>query len=729
MNKVLQLAWNSFSQEKDYKKAITLSRRARSSHKESFLPYYIEGLSLQYVGRYNDALAILKKANNKFKKNPNLLAALGSVLIDLHRIDEGKNSLEAAIELDNELPLAWANLSNVYYQQSYYPLSIMAAEKALKKAPNDIGPTVNLINSYKEIGKVQDALNECRKTLQIYPENKSLWASYLFISLFSEDFEPTEYKNNAKKFAKILRDEINVKPYTKIHEPNILRIGIMSNDLYNHACVYFLLPFIANIDRENVDVVLFKLNSKEDHVTLKFKYLANSFIDVSAMEDIEIIETVRKENLDILLDVGGYTGKPPLQYMAHRLAEIQVSWLGYPASSGMEEIDLRISDSYCDTLDCEKNYTEKNIYAPEVFCIYSPLVAYPLRSYEKKYFITDPPFERNGYITFGSCNNLAKISDRTISLWKRVLDELPTARLLIEAPNLTNEMVKGHMIDRLKLHEVDLDRLEMISRDGANQYITYNKIDIVLDSVPMTGGTTTCDALWMGVPVITIAGKYFHTRISSSLLRAVGLSALVCIDDAQYVKQAVILASDLINLKKIRQELRVNMENSSILKHKEFSDWFIKTARKYTNKKIIEEATLEAETKEESIFFNGRSHSWSSLQSAMLLLLSNKRVDELTSLLENISAKWPRNWIVCLMLSEIDYIKGKPDASIEKLSEAIVLNPNSIELLKFMYERMNLMQLNTEEIKKFIQFKFKMTDREFNEISINTVEHVIMTGN
>lgn len=340
--------------------------------------------------------------------------------------------------------------------------------------------------------------------------------------------------------------------------------------------------------------------------------------------------------------------------------------------------------------------------------------------YDSKYSVKQSPFNTNGYITFGSCNNLGKVSNKTVELWSRVLISVPKSKILIEADNLDVEEVSIKIIKDFQAFGIDSERVILIKRDTSNQYLTYNMIDIALDTTPLTGGTTTFDCLWMGVPVITKTSDYFHTRMSGVILNAVGLNELVTSTDDDYVNKAVGLSRDLKKLNEIRSTLRLRYEESPIMNHTQFCNWFLSCI--YS--KLYPDQKIEIAEDYEQLYFDGSTYSLQNLKEIIIYLLQNKQLKKLKILLENMSAKWSKSWIISFALSEIDQYEGRNEESLFKLDISLQLNKNSIGLNRLWLQKTGEIKKEffnhpyfqkIESNDKFVSF-MNMPTPKFNEI-------------
>ena len=283
------------------------------------------------------------------------------------------------------------------------------------------------------------------------------------------------------------------------------------------------------------------------------------------MSDEEVAELIRKDKIDILVDFAGHTANNRILLFARKPAPIQVSWIGYLATTGLSTIDYKIVDSYTDPPGkTEQFYTEKLIRLPESFLCYLPDKDSPE--------VGPLPALSTGHITFGSFNNFAKVTPEVFTLWARILNELPDSRLILKGKSFSDKTTCQYAINMFTERGISAERITLQSWDPSPKHLeSYNQVDIGLDTFPFNGATTTCEAIWMGVPVITLAGTAYHSRVGVSLLSNVGLPELIAKTHDEYIGIAVNLASDIEKLQLLRKSLRDRMSHSPLTDAKRFT--------------------------------------------------------------------------------------------------------------------------------------------------------------
>lgn len=331
-----------------------------------------------------------------------------------------------------------------------------------------------------------------------------------------------------------------------------VRIGYISGDFRQHSVRYFFRPLLENHDRSGFEVFVYHDMAYEDDQTRAIRAAADHFRPIANQPDAEVARLLRDDRLDILVELAGHTSITRIHLFRERLAPLQITALGYPPTTGVREIDLKVVDGHAAPPGAERYYAERLMRLPTSFWCFNPL--------EKTPEVQPTPAERNGFVTFGCFGNISKISQRVLSLWARIMRELPDSRLVLKAITFQDEEAKESIRRWLAAADLELARITLVPPDKPEQlYAAYAAIDIVLDTYPFNGGTTSCFALWMGVPIVTLQGEQLVSRMGASMLHTLGLSDLVAEDDDAYVSAATSLARDVPRLARIRREMRPRM--------------------------------------------------------------------------------------------------------------------------------------------------------------------------
>ena len=355
--------------------------------------------------------------------------------------------------------------------------------------------------------------------------------------------------------------------YANAHEVGRrLRIGYVSGDFCRHSVAYFLQPLLRNHDHEAVEVFCYAEVARPDDKTQRLREFADQWLTTVGMTDDALAKRITEDRIDILIDLAGHTGKNRLRVFARKPAPIQVTWLGYPNTTGLSSIDYRLVDDITDPESvCDTFASETLMRLQGGFLCYDPVADAPQPAL--------PPSLTTGGVTFGSFNNPAKISNATLDVWAALLVRRPDARLLLKGLPFADADTRASLLARLGERSVAAERIELIawSPSPADHLALYHRVDIALDTFPYNGTTTTCEALWMGVPVVVRRGDRHASRVGASLLSQIDLTDFIASSAEEYVEIALRLANDPARLSDLRHSLRPRMAASSLCDGRTFA--------------------------------------------------------------------------------------------------------------------------------------------------------------
>ncbi len=398
--------------------------------------------------------------------------------------------------------------------------------------------------------------------------------SAIYIGSYTENCSATDLKALYDKYKKYL---VDIKPYPKkFYSHEKIRVGFMSADFYRHPALHWSWALFTNLDKNSFEKCYYSNVETPDELTEYLRSNADIWQDIKDLTDEAAAKLIRDDEIDILFDLSGHTKGNRLPVAAYRPASVQISGIGYINSTGLDCFDYFLSDIYCAGNEAAMNeyFTEKIIKLPHSHICYELRANIEPADY--------PPCVRNGYVTFGSFNQFRKITDSILSTWKKILDAVPDSRLILKHKIFDTEDGKKFVIERLKNFNFDLARVDMRGF-SPSWLVEYGDVDIALDTFPYTGGVTTCEALYMGVPVISLYGDRHGTRFGLSILSNVGLAELAVDSYDEYINRAVALASDWELLAILRKNLRGMMEKSPLMDSanytREVQDAFIKILR------------------------------------------------------------------------------------------------------------------------------------------------------
>jgi protein O-GlcNAc transferase len=493
---------------------------------------------------------------------------LGIIFEERGQLTEAIDLYQKALQHDPNLVDAYNNLGNIMQKQNAFDKAIEYFHRALVLRPDFAEPLINLGNMMRDFGQPDEAEKCYRRALEIRPEWSFCYGNLLFLMLYNSRYDAQTIFLEHLKFAKQYEDPLRsvVLPYMNERTAGRrLKVGYVSPDFRRHPVASFIEPILAAHNRNHCEVFCYSDVPKQDDVTGRIRGYADQWRDIRGLSDEKAVELIRKDGIDILVDLAGHTAGNRLLLFARRPAPVQVSWIGYPATTGLSAMDYKIVDSYTDPWGMtEQFYTEKLIRLPDSFLCYLPESESPE--------VGPLPVLKSGHITFGSFNNFAKVSPEVIELWTKILKAISGSRLLMKAKSLSDRSTRDYVTGLFVQRGVTAGRIELLSWEPSTggHLETYNRIDIALDTFPYNGTTTTCEAAWMGVPVISLEGNTHASRVGASLLSHIGIPDLIAKAADEYVAIAVNLADDTQRLQRLRVNLRDMMMHSPLTDAKRF---------------------------------------------------------------------------------------------------------------------------------------------------------------
>jgi predicted O-linked N-acetylglucosamine transferase (SPINDLY family) len=414
-------------------------------------------------------------------------------------------------------------------------------------------------------GRQDEALAAMRRGMELKPDSAVIHSGYLNTLQYQPDITVEQLHRAHEEYQR--RHAAAVAQCAHQNDPDTdrsLRIGLVSPHFERHPVGYFLISALEHLERHEFEFFCYSDTKGDDDLTARFRAAASQWRDMRGKKDQELVQQVQADQIDILVDLAGHTGGNRLPAFARKPAPIQITWLDYEGTTGLAAIDYLLADPFVVPPEAEPDYTEKIVRMPHGFVCYEP-----------PHITIEPgplPARATGRVTFGSFNLLAKITPRVVSAWAGILDRLPGSRLLFKYKGLDDPPTAALWRTRFAAAGLGPERVLLEGWSPYEEFLTrYQRVDIALDPFPYTGGLTTCEALWMGVPVITQAGQTFAGRHGVSHLSNVGLPELIAGNEEHYVKLAVELGHDLERLAKLRAELRQKILVSPLCDSKRFA--------------------------------------------------------------------------------------------------------------------------------------------------------------
>jgi len=533
----------------DFRAAVNLQPALAEAHHQL-------GNALKSLGRYLEAATSLREAAKLAPDNAAVWFNLGVVCLEMKALPEATGCFRRAIQLRPADPEAHNILGHALFTQGLIADAKRHLVEALRLQPGHPHAHNNLARIFRSQGRMGEAVAHYRASLERAP-NAATHSNLVYAYNFLPAASPEEIWTEHRRWA-----EIHAEPLRRAWRPHLndlspirrLRIGYVSPDLVNHAVALFLEPVLTAHDREQFEVYAYSDALVADRVTERLRARVAHWRDISHASDDQVEALIRVDRIDILVDLAGHTAGNRLPVFARKPAPVQVTWLGYPNTTGMAAMDYRITEAISDPVgQTEGWHSEKLVRLPGPFSCYQPPAESPP--------VAPLPGLGSGQVTFGCFNIFAKVTDRAIALWARLLGEMPGARLLLKSRGLTDAETAGWIHAAFAKHGISTDRVELNGDilSVPDQLDLYRRIDIGLDTFPYNGTTTTCEALWMGVPVVTLSGRTHVARVGASLLTHLGAPEWIAATPDDYVGICARLASDLAHLATIRQGLRERM--------------------------------------------------------------------------------------------------------------------------------------------------------------------------
>ena len=560
---------NAFMELKDLEAAAENFRKALAINPDLAVVHNNLGNVLHAQGHLPEAIACYRRA---LALKPDYAGAynnLGKLLKIQGDLDQALTCYRRALAINPKLFEAHNNAGNVLNEQGQLAAAIASYNKALALKP-DYGKALNNLGRVlKDRGDLQAAVKSFQNALAVNPELSGAHSNLLFTLNYlpgcsQEEIYEESLQWNRKHAAPLLQGE---PVYRNTREAGRrLRVGYVSPDFRIHSVAYFFEPVLMAHDRKRVDVYCYANVARPDEVTSRLQDRADCWYSILGKSEADINAQIKKDKIDILVDLTGHTGGNSLLVFARKPAPVQLTWMGYPNTTGLSTMDYRITDGVADPVGkADRLHSEELVRLDNGFLCYRADDSAPAAEI--------PPCLKQGHITFGNFNDLAKTNHEVVKLWAKILHAVPGSRLLMKAKQLADAEVKDRYLAMFIKEDVAYDRIEMQARlpKKEDHLALYNRVDIGLDPFPYNGTTTTCEALWMGVPVVTLLGKQHAGRVCASILQRLGLAELIAETSEMYLEIVVKLANDRDRLRDLRANLRARMQTSPLMDSRNFT--------------------------------------------------------------------------------------------------------------------------------------------------------------
>ncbi len=554
---------NVYVERAEFDKAHEYYQKAFENHSATALQLLLQTtLHWQNTGKLAQAKFAYQWILQTYPNHPDALHFLGIIANAEDDNDKAIELIQQAITQNPDIPSFHNNLGHCLWHQGRLTAAIESYHRALAIQPNYASAYNNLGIALKDTGNIDAAIDSYRKALKINSEEVTAHNNLLYTLNLSPAYSAQTIFAEHQRFYQQHAAKLTFEPPEIIKgKERPLKIGYVSGDFHRHSVMYFLQAILKYHDNTQFEIYCYHSGTKIDEISHWIQNTVQHWITCAYLSDEALATQIREDNIDILVDLAGHTAHNRLLMFARKPASVQISYLGYPNTTSLETMDYRIVDNYVDPKGQTEQFSSETLLRmPHSYFCYTP----PENSPE----VNELPALQNNYLTFGSFNNYAKLSEVTIQLWCQVLQAVPHSKLLIKARSLTDETVQTTLKSRFTAAGIDSERLILLGSIPKTQdhLQMYHQMDIGLDTYPYHGVTTTCEALWMGIPVVTLLGQTHVARVGLSLLTTVGLPELVANTEVDYVNICVQLAENKEKLQQLRSQLRNKMQTSPLMK-------------------------------------------------------------------------------------------------------------------------------------------------------------------
>lgn len=539
--------------------------RIRPDHAESFNNM---GNAYAALNKWEKAMECYQKALAIFPDYPEALYNLAHGFQSRGKIKEAVALYQKTLLIHPEYAEVYNNIGNIFKDLGMISDAVACYRKVLSLKPDFLEAINNLGTCFLNMGRHEEAVKQYRTILSLMPDNSAAYSNFLYSLNFQESSDENLIFKEHRTWG--IQQEKIVEPvalFKHTIDPSVrpLRIGYVSPDFRDHSIACFIEPLIMGHDRSHFQVFCYSDASVQDLVTERLKSRADQWRDISGLTDIAVAERIQQDRIDILVDLAGHTANNRLELFARKPSPIRLSYLGYPNTTGLSAIQYRITDSWADPLCMTDHlYTENLIRLPSGFLCYQPKAEVPVNP--------EAQTGSNGRVVFGSFNQRAKITPQVISVWSRILSQVPYAEMVLKSKVYKDNKIQKQTMDEFARHGIASERIRFMSHQVSDtgHLDSYRNISIALDTFPYNGTTTTCEALWMGVPVITLAGKTHVSRVGVSLLNSVGRLELIADSVDEYIQKSIGLANNPKQIQEYRNSLRPAMLGSVLMDREKF---------------------------------------------------------------------------------------------------------------------------------------------------------------
>lgn len=525
------------------------------------------GTAWHAMGNFDQAIACYRRAIFLQPAFPEAEYNLGNALKDLGRFPEATEHYRRALALKADYPDAHNNLGVVLQTLGKPVEAIIHYQQALTLNPHYAEACNNLGNALRDQSRLEEAVAAYRQALSIKADFPEAHGNLLFTLNALSGVSPEAVYQEHRDFERRFAIGFEPQPQANSRDPERrLKIGYVSPDFREHPVARFFEPLLAHHDPARFETYCYYNRPFGDATTARLRGMSSQWREIWNLTDNQAADLIRADGIDILVDLAGHTAANRILLFARKPAPLQVAWLGYPNTTGLAAIDYRLCDSHTDPVGMtEKLHAETLLRLPRSFLCYAPPPDSPA--------VSPAPFAEKGGITFGSFNNFAKVTPQVLALWARLLRAVPDSRLLLKYGGLDDAATGQGLHAYLESQGVAAGRVELLGKTPSyrDHLECYARVDVALDPFPYNGTTTTCEALWMGAPVVTLAGEVHAARVGVSLLHNIRMETWIASSPEDYLRIAAELAGNPDSLRQARATLRERLLASPLMDARAFA--------------------------------------------------------------------------------------------------------------------------------------------------------------
>jgi len=569
-----------YAYQKQWKKAKDAFIKALKLKPSYIQSYNNLGIAYRNLHDYARAIATFRKGLQYDHSYNDLHCNLGGVYSIIGDSKKAINHLNIALKNAPKSSVYHREIAILYQRSNLFKMAEHHLLQAIKYNPD----CVDSLNCYavnlKNQGKLQEAYQRLNQVVAIKPDYWDVHGNILFLQHYMHEKSPSTIFQAHVDFGQHLMNQFATQEH-KYHcnKDSQIRVGYVSPDFKRHSVAFFIESILRNHDCQTFEIFCYANVVQPDDLTKVFQSLNVKWRDIYDVPDSEVISQIKADQIDILIDLAGHSANNRMPLFAQKPAPIQITYLGYPNTSGLPSMDYRITDKAADS-QCQIPFnTEKLLYMEPCFLCYTPPESPPIKK---------RPMTKPDSILFGSFNTLSKINDHVIEVWAEILKQLPHSKLLVKNKSITDPEIKADIQNRFQaygIHETQLVFKAYI-KNPKNHLSLYQTIDIALDTFPYNGTTTTFEALWMGIPVIGLVGETHVSRVTYSILNALGLTELIGCNETEYIQKAIQLAGDYQLLRNLNKHLRIMMQQSILTDAVTFTRKFEALIRQSLNHRL-----------------------------------------------------------------------------------------------------------------------------------------------